>query len=842
MAEVGKNKAADGGEGAATGPVPSSVLLRIGSWFGPFARLFRQRRLRLGPAIVPLVGAVDGVKVEHVSADPLSTVESGIEAEGWLEARAEPATIPPGKAGRLVLSGQAPVQAGRYSSAVRLLLEGGGKPMVLPISIEVSASPLWGIGFMVLGLIALGVLNMLGAEGALRSKQRDVLQTAQAFHERIERSPVPQRREPDVAEIDREYAAALTRLAAPRPLGVIDHRGPDADQHIARAERLQADLSREFAGLPGESEIADVLADWKRYQDVVHDLGQLAPSYGAALPRPPAAAGLAALVDAYQARYAQRFVRLPIEYNTNQLNDIILGIRLAAAGGRTEEARSRALAARRWLQRASDDLARGLAMAKNQKLLGFNMVSNAMQVHQRLDGSDLPADRKSTIEALLDEAKAGLAVSPPSVGHADDVAFAEATKRVSKASVELTRARSELVLDRVRAAIAKVQAETGVEDIEEVLARVQAVPPTNQEQKIAGLQRILDAWRTKIAHVPDQTVRNDLASRVDAVSALLDKGDLKGVSPPYKELLDAWSAWGMRQVRENTAAVLGPYCEQDKQLDLVRIAQLTETLRQKEPQPELAQWEQELDRIRAETLRVDPKAMTDGPECRTMLQSIEERTIGLGNAIFKQETLDAPIQVSDQRAALEFVGLDTAVLSRPRGLTLNVQTPEVEREVGRRIRLSLGNRDPAWAAGVTVAVDFGDNSPMLRTTAEALVRNQPIEHEYRRPLLAHLRAVAAEQDDPFADNALRLGEGSLTLSIRPSAITAAEALSDTFLNARFALALLIAGVIYYWRFHTGRRVFGARSFDYVEAFALGFVVNAAVVDLPDRIARIVTIG
>lgn len=842
MVEAGENKAADGGEGAVRRPVPSSVLLRIRSWFGPFARLFPKQHLGLGPVIVPLVGAADGVRIEQVSADPLSAAESGIQADGWLKARAEPATILPGKAGRLVLSGQAPVRAGRYSSAVRLLLGGRDKPVVLPVNIEVSASPLWGIGFMVLGLIALGVVNVLGAEGALRSKQRDVLQTAQAFHERIERSPVPQRRELDVTEIDREYAAALTRLAAPRSLGVIDHRGPDAEQHIARADRLQADLSKEFAGRPGESEIADMLVDWKRYQDVVHDLGQLAPPYEATLPRPPAAAGLAALVDAYQARYTQRFVRLPIEYNTNQLNDVILGIRLAAAGGRTEEARSRALAARRWLQRASDDLARGLAMAKNQKLLGFNTVSNAMQVQRRLDGSDLPADRVSAIQALLDAAAAALAASPPPVGNADDVAFAEATKRVSKASVELTRARSELVLDRVRAAIAKVQAETGVGDIEEVLARVQAVHPTNLEQKIAGLRRILDAWRTKIALVPDQTVRNDLASRVDVVSALLDKGDLRAVSPPYKELLDAWSAWGMRRVGETTAAVLGPYCEQDKQLDLVRIAQLTETLRQKEPRPELAQWEQELDRIRADTLRVDPKAMTDGPECRTMLQSIEERTLELGNAIFKQETLDAPIQISDQRAALEFVGLDTAVLSRPRGLTLDVQTSEAEREVGRRIRLSIVNRDPAWGAGVTVAVDFGDGSPMLRATAEALIRNQPIEHEYRRPLLAHLRAVAAEQDDPFADNAVRLGEGSLTVSIRPSAITAAEALSDTFLNARFALALLIAGVIYYWRFHAGKRVFGARSFDYVEAFALGFVVNAAVADLPDRIARIVTIG
>ena len=842
MAEAGENKAADGGDGAVRGPGPSSVLLRVRSWFGPFARLFPKHRLGLGPAIVPLVGAADGVTIEQVSADPLSEAESGIEADGWLEARAEPATTSPGKAGRLVLRGQAPVRAGRYSSAVRLVLGGHGKPLVLPVKIEVSASPLWGIGFMVLGLIALGLVNVLGAEGALRSKQRDVLQAAQAFHERIERSPVPQRRGVDVTEIDREYAAALTRLTAPRSLGVIDHRGTDAEQHLARADRLQADLSKEFAGRPGKSEIADMLADWKRYQDVVRDLGQLAPSYEATLPRPPAAAGLAAIVDAYQARYTQRFVRLPIEYNTNQLNDVILGIRLAAAGGRTEEARSRALAARRWLQRASDDLARGLAMAKNQKLLGFNMVSNAMQVQQRLDGSDLPADRKSAIQALLDEAAAGLAASPPPVGHADDVAFAEATKRVSKASVELTRARSDLVLDRVRSAMAKVQAATGLDDIDDVLAREQAMHPTNPEQKIAGLRRILDAWRTKIVNVPDQTVRNDLASRVDAVSALLDKGDLIAVGPPYKGLLDAWSAWGMRRVRETTAAVLAPYCEQDKQLDLVRIAQLTETLRQKEPRPELAQWERELDRIQADTLGVDPKAMADGAECRTMLQTIEERTLELGNAIFRQETLDAPIQVSDQRAALEFVGLDPAVLSRPRALSLDVQTPEVDREVGRRIRLSLGNRDPAWGAGVTVGLDFGDGSPKFRATAEALIRNEPIEHEYRRPLLAHLTAVAAEQDDPFADNAGRLGAGSLMVSIRPSGITAAEALSDTFLNARFALALLIAGVIYCWRFHTGKRVFGAQSFNYVEAFALGFVVNAAVADLPDRIARIVTIG
>ncbi|MBV8191660.1 MAG: hypothetical protein JO339_30795, partial [Alphaproteobacteria bacterium] len=48
----------------------------------------------------------------------------------------------------------------------------------------------------------------------------------------------------------------------------------------------------------------------------------------------------------------------------------------------------------------------------------------------------------------------------------------------------------------------------------------------------------------------------------------------------------------------------------------------------------------------------------------------------------------------------------------------------------------------------------------------------------------------------------------------------------------------IASVIYYWRFQSSKRVLGARSFDYVEAFALGFVVNAAVVDLPASLAKL----
>ena len=203
MADADGNKATERSEDVGKGPGPSGVVLSVRSWFGPLARLFPGRHLELGRAIVPLVGT-EGMNIDEVSADPLRTADSGIEAGGRLEARAEPTTIAPGKAGRLVLRGQVPAWAGRYLSAVRLL-SARDKPMVIPVTIEVSASPVWGIGFMVLGLMALGLVNVLATEGALRSKQRDVLQAAQAFHEWVERSPVPQRREVEANEIGRAH-------------------------------------------------------------------------------------------------------------------------------------------------------------------------------------------------------------------------------------------------------------------------------------------------------------------------------------------------------------------------------------------------------------------------------------------------------------------------------------------------------------------------------------------------------------------------------------------------------------------------------------------------------------
>ena len=62
-------------------------------------------------------------------------------------------------------------------------------------------------------------------------------------------------------------------------------------------------------------------------------------------------------------------------------------------------------------------------------------------------------------------------------------------------------------------------------------------------------------------------------------------------------------------------------------------------------------------------------------------------------------------------------------------------------------------------------------------------------------------------------------------------------LADTFINARFALAVAVALLVYVWQFQEKRPDFGRRGLDYVMAFALGFAVQAAATNLTEALSK-----
>jgi hypothetical protein len=160
--------------------------------------------------------------------------------------------------------------------------------------------------------------------------------------------------------------------------------------------------------------------------------------------------------------------------------------------------------------------------------------------------------------------------------------------------------------------------------------------------------------------------------------------------------------------------------------------------------------------------------------------------------------------------------------------------------VGRPIRFEIEGLDPAWGASVQIAIDYGDHSTPASLSAED-VRKQPFIHTYRVPPADRVKVAAAMA---FRGSSLEpidnlLGRGSLKFDVRVSPVSLAQSVADTFVNARFMLALLIASLVYYWQFQAKERSFGSRSLDYVKAFALGVAVEAAVANLPEAFGKLV---
>jgi hypothetical protein len=135
-------------------------------------------------------------------------------------------------------------------------------------------------------------------------------------------------------------------------------------------------------------------------------------------------------------------------------------------------------------------------------------------------------------------------------------------------------------------------------------------------------------------------------------------------------------------------------------------------------------------------------------------------------------------------------------------------------------------------------VDFGDGQRDAMN-AEDLRKNKSIIHKYADAKSFKLSVIAAEAFKPNTMQPVNkaLGESDIQqFSISPSPISAARQISDIFFNARFGLALLIAGLLYFWRYHARKTVFGANAFDYAEAFTLGFTVSLAINNLPQQLA------
>ncbi|MEO8738983.1 MAG: hypothetical protein ABI537_04675 [Casimicrobiaceae bacterium] len=817
---------------------PAAVTVAVASPRGPFARKGASIALPTTQIRVANVGGA-AVTIASLTLDPLQRIDSGVAADAQLAANIAQREIQPGESALLTISGHLPAQPATYSSTLRVATQDGAR---LPVRIEfrVAAAARWGFGCMVLGLLTAGLLSLLDGESGIRGQLRHALSERQSAHESLQRSPPPQSLAGQADSLNREYDTAIEILQRRREISFIDRRGSDAQERLDSAGTMRAALDKAMAAKPrGSIEVDDLGEQWAALRKSFAETGArfLVPA--------PQGLAFAQRLRAFDAWAAQRLLAVPIRYYTDDFDYRVNQVRLLYAAERAPVAAAQAVNVRRWMQRAADVVSTQAQLASFYAQLTANNVATAERIRRRAEAAGVSPDRRAAVLGLLDEASASL--TEPF----DWPMRRTVNERILAARTEALRAETEAVLAAALMGRAQEEKDDSLAAVEAVVAegaklKRGADGKIDASAKIRWLQRTVAAWRTRLATFfePAPPAMN---AELDALAAAVDAGDLSAVATHSQAMFEQWAAFSGARGQAMVLKTTAPFCVRLRDDTLVDLHASQESMRRLEAHPKLSKWEGQIDQL-AMQARASPDVPENMPlDCLTQLVELSGKAFNLSNeidsALWDAASLpDATRRqlVLDHRANLTPETLRN-LLSDLRPLQLEVATPPEERNAGREIEFRVTNLDPIWGPGVTLAMDFNDGQ-IKTATAEELRKNRQFTHVYSGAKSWKPSVVAAEAFAPGTANAIgkMLGKSEpVTISVSPSPISLAREAADRFVNARFGLALLIAGMLYFWRYQSMKTVFGASLFDYAQAFALGFVVSVAVDQLPQKFAEFI---
>ncbi len=821
---------------------PASVSLALTARFWPRAAC------ALAPATIALVNTGgEALTLDPPTCDPLLDRETGAAVPMQLAAVLPKRDLPPGGSALVMLTGSVPARPGTYAATLRVRASGGAA-LAVPLVVTVGASPLRGILCALLGLLVAGLIGMAQTEGDLHARRATLLQARADAEDWVRRNPVPSRLAPAWDAYDADMQAALRALSRRRPVAVVDWRVALAN---GRSRAAEDELTRIRDAMkdapPGAAEVAELDVAWTALKAQLDGLATRPEALPGAAPD-----NLAGRLTAFLATFRAAFLTAPVQEATAEIGTQVRLADLTLAAGQREAARQQAVEVRRWLERAAHDLGQRLAtLAGFEALAGSLWLEDAV-LRQRAADPALPDAARGAVASGLDAAEAaiGAGTTLPTL--------ATAYQHVLAAGTDLLRAQAAVVVRQVQLAVTRAAAATDEAAVNAAMAVDPPAPHDPPARRSAWAGRVFAAWRTLVATLPDAGARRDLAARLDAIEALRANGDLKAMSAPYKAFLQAWQDASLRRVQQAARGAEASFCR-DFGVDLRRTLAATESnLRLIAAGPDRLGWEAAIDRIRlragsvpeGDCLAVDLQRQPDSfavtQKPASPLFDLRAAANALSANVFTAALNATALPATTRLAAAEASGVPEAIAlmrrlaSGPRPLTL-ATVPADGLTAGQAIRFDVGNLDPAWGAGVLVAIDYGDHRPIELRSAEAL-RQQAFVHAYVAPGRPRVQVVAATGFRPGSLEPTEERLGSLdppTLAVADSPVRLARALADQFVNLRFGLAGAAALLIYLWQFQSRQPDFGRRGFDYVKAFALGFVVEAATSNLPEALNKLV---
>ena len=811
---------------------PETIVLRAITRSGPLARAGELLDLR--PARVRFTNtAAAPLTLTGASFDPPHRDSSGTAVEAALTAEVAAQTLGPGETVTLALHGRVPSRAGLYRSTLRLGIAGRAAG-VTPVELRVAASPVWGFGCLLLGLLLVGLGHMLDRESDVRRQLHEALQLRQEVHAMIEQVPAPLAAALGADEFDRPLNRAIEHLRQRSRWSFVDRRLADAEPALADAQ-AQADKLR-AAAAPHALGAAD-LADLGRRWDALRD------TFAALAPQFPTSTvpgdTFASRLDAYDAWAAQRILGPSLGYFGLVFPYDLARVRLLYAAGRDEEAANQANTMRRGLQRSAD-----LVREQAERLAFFrqtsaNNLTTEQRLRQRLATGPLAPEQRAALTRALDEATALL--RPPY----DWPLRGRVNQRIEELETEWFRAAQEIALAAAAAAQAREETEDSIDPIQAIVAEGATLPRGDDgkilpEAKFAWLQRVAAGWRTRLASFPEPNPPALLAA-VEAFEQAIAARNSDDITNRLHTLIDQWRRYSTERALAMVGQAIAPFSAQLRENLFVELEVARQGLHTLGTHPQQQEWENMLEALRLKAVATPETAAQMNLTTLEELVDLSGAVQALANQISSAAWDRAALSPSARRRVADELGasLSPATLQNLRGvgrvLRIGISTPAEERYVGRELRFQLTNLDPLWTHGVQLHLDFGDGDAQT-LNAEELARGSGFVHTYPRPGVYRLQARATPASGaPQAE----LGASATpapTLQIAASPVSTAARWADALLNIRCGLALLIAVALYFWRFQARATTFGASTLDYAQAFSLGFAASLAVNALPSAIA------
>ncbi len=806
--------------------VPHNLFLSATHPCGPLAGLL-VRKIYLPTAHFSLVNTSTEVLVlTNLTVDPLERKTDGnsVETEFSIfhskkgNALPEVVQIKPGEVVDLQLHISGNLLPGNYLTCLRITGRNTNQTLSIPIEVTILAHWLWTIGFMLLGLIFLGLIKFLAGVSDIQNEQKEILQLRQDVHEFLERYVPGDTEQKSVARIEEDLTRALEILNQPR-------RWTLKDDRLQFAQKRKTHIEYQFKALQtqleGKSEgAAELEALEKEWENLTRCIAEAKALLSAQNETPNPGDDWSVLLQKFENVQRHSLLGLPIKAIEDNLGHQVERVRLALASGEIPRARELAPKVQSWLHQAAKILDERVHQVLTWRHFVSEMLLRQVSLSSILQDPSFPATERNELAVRLETARTALANTQFLV------AFRQSYKKLQEAETFALKIWSTVIIAEVKDAMYAVERETSLALIGQALSKL---PPGDApEVKQQRVLDILELWHQRVTSCKSLTLRKTLLDLIDSLKQRVGQGDLAATMPGFKKLLELWTSYQDAQINKARRKVEKKFCEKLESELRTELYISEQGLALLEPNPRVKGVAEELDRVRLGLEQLP------AVECLKKLTDLQGQLSKAGGkmitALIASQSISPEVRLSAAKRSgeKEAIALARRLMTGPRPIKLTSLTSPDELYVERQVAMELSDLDPSWGIGVNIIIDFGDGTPYAKFTAEQIRQGVRLTHRYKRPKQMIVHAIAAKDFIPGTLSPVgeMLGQGKAKLEILPSPIHAAQALADRFLNLRFILALAIGLLIQGWRFY-GKHPFGIMNRDYLEAFALGVGIDAS---------------